>query len=603
MPNVLSATHLTLAFQDDDSTLTAVDDASFSLEAGKTLALLGESGCGKSLTSLALMRLLPIKGVYGQDSTIECSGQELLSLPERAMRHVRGKRVGMIFQEPMTALNPVLSIGTQLAEALQQHQTLSNGELRARILELLEDVEIDQPATRLRQYPHQLSGGQKQRIVIAMALASRPDIVIADEPTTALDVTIQAQILKLLKKLQQQYHMSVLLITHDLGVVKSMADKVCVMYAGQVIETADVEVFFKQPLHPYTQQMFFAVPTLDRRHKRLQAIPGQVPALDAMPSGCRFHPRCAHAFAGCDTEKPHLQEVRKQRQVRCHLYPEHEAPPSLPKEDAGWALKENNTPELLLSVQDLVVEFKAKQAWFSRQKPTVHGVDGLSFDLYQGRTLALVGESGCGKSTTAKAVLCLQAINSGRILYRGKEVSQLRGQAKKQFHKNIQIVFQDPFSSMNPRMTVADILAEGMLAQGVRGHELRKRLLGVLEQVSLPKASLSRYPHQFSGGQKQRISIARALVTKPEILVCDEPTSALDVSVQAQILNLLKNIQYEQKLSYLFITHNMGVVSYIADDVLVMRNGKAVETGSCEELFKHPKQAYTRELLGAVLTV
>ena len=602
MTSIIDIQHLSIGFKTPEHTVTAVDDVSFCLNPGETLVLLGESGCGKSLTSLAMMRLLPMFSAYGRKSEINLSGHDLLELPEQVMRGLRGRRLAMIFQEPMTALNPVLSIGQQLAEVIMQHQKMSRKAVHLRMLALLDEVDISEPEIRLRQYPHQLSGGQKQRVVIAMALANHPDVLIADEPTTALDVTIQAQILALLKKLQQQYQMSLLLITHDLGVVKAMADRVCVMYAGQIVESATVEQFFNQPLHPYVQKMFVSLPSMARRTQRLQVIPGQVPPLDDLPTGCRFNPRCAHVFARCHHEKPLLQTLPNNRLVRCHLYPEHMKPPALPVIKENWGLRSDDH-ELILSVQNLAVHFTTQRGLLGRPTNVCKAVDDLSFDLFKGKTLALVGESGCGKTTVSRVLLRLQAVTSGAVYYREKNVQHLGGRALREFRKKVQIIFQDPFSSMNPRMTVGEIIAEGMFAQGMRSTKIRHKLHLLLEQVNLPLNSLQRYPHQFSGGQRQRICIARALATEPELLICDEPTSALDVSVQAQILNLLKTLQHEFGLSYLFITHNMGVVSYIADDVLVMKNGHAVETGRCQQVFEHPVHPYTQRLLEGVLAI
>lgn len=585
MSKILEVQRLRVGFQSSKHQLIAIDEASFDLYPGETLVLLGESGCGKSLTSLAIMRLLSAEGVYDTKSKIKLGDNDLLEYPESLMRSLRGRRLAMIFQEPMTALNPVLSIGQQLAESLQQHEPVANAVLHERMLALLHDVEMPHPERRLHQYPHQLSGGQKQRVVIAMALANRPDVLIADEPTTALDVTIQAQILALLKKLQKQYHMSLLLITHDLHVVKAMANRVCVMYAGQIVELASVDEFFNQPLHPYVQKMMCSLPSWEKRNHHLQVIPGSVPTLDAMPSGCRFHPRCAHATDICTHKIPTEQVMANNRMIRCHLYPIHQQPPALPILDEVW-VSDTHSTESIVSVQAVCVEFD-----------DVKVVNNISFHLYQGKTLALVGESGCGKTTLSRALLRLQPIHAGMITYRGVNIATLRGLALHQFRKNVQIVFQDPFSSMNPHMTIDDILAEGLQAQGMRKAMIAKKQLELLEQVNLPRDCLHRYPHQFSGGQRQRIAIARALITQPEVLICDEPTSALDCSVQAQILNLLKTLQQEFGLAYLFITHNMNVVSYMADDVLVMRSGQAIEMGSCEQLFKAPANTYTKQLL------
>lgn len=599
MTGLADIKELSVAFQSGKDQLLAVDNISFNLKPGETLALLGESGCGKSLTSLALMRLLPKYGVYGANSEINLDGLDLLDLPEYMMRQFRGRRLAIIFQEPMTALNPVLTIGDQLAEALGKHHKLSRAELDARLIAMLKEVEIPYPDIRLKQYPHQLSGGQKQRVVIAMALANNPEVLIADEPTTALDVTIQAQILALLKKLQHEHHMSMLLITHDLGVVRAAASRVCVMYAGQVVEEATVEEFFQNVKHPYSQQLLASLPGFTKRGSRLQAIAGAVPVLGALPDGCRFHPRCAHAFSPCASTAPELQLI-SQRTVRCHLYPDKPELPSQTWVESKWP-EQRASADLLLSVNELCVHFKVGGSWFRKEKKIIKAVDGLSLQLHQGRTLALVGESGCGKTTASRAILRLLDKTSGDMTYRGQAIDHLKGAALRNYRKRVQIIFQDPWSSMNPRLTVGEIIAEGMIAQGVKPNDIQRKQLQLLTQVSLPANSLKRYPHQFSGGQRQRICIARALALEPEILVCDEPTSALDVSVQAQILNLLKELQIELGISCLFITHNMAVVSWLADDVLVMRHGKIVEAGSCEQILKNPQQAYTHELLSSVL--
>lgn len=599
--------HLTVAFQTSNNPpVVAVDDIAFTLHPGETLALLGESGCGKSLTSLALMRLLPGHGVYGARSQVLLDGSDdILDLPESLMRQLRGRRMAIIFQEPMTALNPVMRIGDQLAEAcypdhIRKPSWRPGTAAYQRLIRLLEDVDMPQPELRLRQYPHQLSGGQKQRVVIAMALANKPDILIADEPTTALDVTIQAQILTLLKTLQREYGMSLLLITHDLGVVRAVADRVCVMYAGQVVEEARVDDFFHQVKHPYAQQLLASVPTFRTRGERLQAIDGAVPTLEAMPTGCRFHPRCLHVMSRCATEVPLLQKEGA-RAIRCHLYPQQDALPPLPCRDESIEPMPDITEERLLSVRDLRVIYHSGAAWLKRNKTEVRAVDGVSFDLFKGRTLALVGESGCGKTTVSRALLRLLPITSGEVCYRNQSLASMNARALRDYRKRVQIVFQDPWSSMNPRMPVGDIIAEGLVVQGWSAKAIARRQRELLDQVNLPANSLTRYPHQFSGGQRQRISIARALATAPELLICDEPTSALDMSVQAQILNLLKSLQRELGLSCLFITHNMAVVSWLADDVLVMRNGQIVEAGSCEQVLNRPVEAYTRQLLASVL--
>ncbi|MCC5792302.1 MAG: ABC transporter ATP-binding protein [Legionellaceae bacterium] len=589
--------NLSLGFQQPEGVLAALDRVDFHLRAGETLALLGESGCGKSLTSQAMMRLLPMSAAYGRYSRVWLGDTDLLPLPEKLMRQIRGKRLAMIFQEPMTALNPVLTIGQQLGEALTRMGRGSRRALENRMLALLEEVEMPQPALRLRQYPHQLSGGQKQRVVIAMALACEPDILVADEPTTALDVTVQAQILALLRRLQQQHQMSILLITHDLTVVRAAADRVCVMYAGQVVEQARVQDFFSAVEHPYSQLLLHALPSVDKRHQQLDAIDGAVPSLGAMPAACRFHPRCPYVFERCTVEEPQLQ-AHEERQVRCHLYPEHKALPVYTRDPIVWPQKAI-AAEPLLEVKHLRIYFPGEKGVFGRVKSYITAVDDVSFSLRRGETLALVGESGCGKTTTSRAIMRLLATSGGHIYFAGKEVTTCRGKALANFRRQVQIIFQDPFSSMNPRMTVADIISEGMLAQGMSYSERQARLYRLLAQVNLPRNCLGRYPHQFSGGQRQRIGIARALACQPQLLICDEPTSALDVSVQAQILNLLKELQQEYHMAYLFITHDMSVVSYLADRVLVMRQGKMVEEGELLEILQHPQQDYTKTLLSS----
>lgn len=595
----MQITNLTVAFKTEKQLLTAVDDLNFTLQPGETLALLGESGCGKSITALSLIRLLPHTAVYGSASKVNLDAEDLLNLPEFLMRQLRGRRLSMIFQEPMTALNPVLRVGDQLAEAVRLCGQTSQLPLQERLITLLQEVEMSEPELRLRQYPHQLSGGQKQRIIIAMALANNPEILIADEPTTALDVTVQAQILKLLRRLQNRHQMRMLLITHDLGVVKAVADRICVMYAGQLVEEALVSDFFQQVKHPYSQQLLASLPTYDKRHFHLQAITGAVPSMDDLPLGCRFHPRCAHAFAECHTKMPLLQNLQH-RSVRCHLYPEHEKPPALVENQCAWNVQKPST-EVLLSAQNLCVHYYASGGFLNAKLPVIKAVDSLSFHLRRGETLALVGESVCGKTTVARALLHLLPITSGHIIYRDSHVENMNRAALREYRNRVQIIFQDPFSSMNPRMTISEIIAEGMLAQNLSSTVIQQRQIKLLDQVNLPKNCLQRYPHQFSGGQRQRICLARALATEPEILICDEPTSALDVSVQAQILNLLQELQVETQISYLFITHNMAVVSYMAHEVMVMKQGRVVEAGSCEALLAAPREAYTRELLSSIL--
>ena len=586
--------------------LLAVDGVDLQLRRGETLALVGESGCGKSALALALMRLLPAAGrICGGSVRFAC--RDLPSLSEREMRAVRGGGMAMIFQEPATSLNPVLSVGRQIGEVLERHAGLRGAAVRARTLELLDAVGIAEARRRIDAYPFQLSGGMKQRVMIAIALAGDPQLLIADEPTTALDVTIQAQIIDLLRRLQAERGMGLLLITHDLGVVAQMAQRVAVMYAGQIVETASSEAFFGTPFHPYARKLFAALPDTGRRGAPLATIAGQLPALGAMPVGCRFAERCAHAWARCRDEAPALYEAAGGQGVRCHLWADaqrlaavsavadetatHDAPTILP----------SSPRESLLSVSDLRVHFPIRRGVLQRPVGAVRAVDGLSFDLMPGRTLALVGESGCGKTTVGKAILQLLPASDGSVRLDGREWRGVTGRGLRTLRERVQMIFQDPFASLNPRLPVGEIIVEGMdaLAVGTPG-ERAAAVAALLAQVGLPADCARRYPHEFSGGQRQRIAIARALAVQPQLVICDEPTSALDVSVQAQILNLLMSLQDELGIAYLFVTHNLGVVDYLAHDVAVMYLGRIVERGRVDEVLRAPRHPYTRALLAAV---
>jgi peptide/nickel transport system ATP-binding protein len=589
-------------FAGSRSLLAAVDSIDFELRAGETLALLGESGCGKSATALSLLRLLPAAGrILGGE--IEFEGSDLLQLPEAEMRAVRGGGMAMIFQEPATSLNPVLTVGRQIGEVLERHLNLSGPACRERCLELLTAVGIADATRRLDEYPFQLSGGMKQRVMIATALAGNPRLLIADEPTTALDVTIQAQILDLLRRLQAERGMGMLLITHDLGVVAQMAQRIAVMYAGEIVEEAPREDFFDHPLHPYTQKLFAALPDLTRRGGRLETIPGQVPSLTAMPAGCRFAERCPHAWQRCRTEWPAWHEIAPGHRVRCHLL-DNAAEPSPAKTDTAAASMTILAADLpnILSVHDLRMHFPIRRGVLQRTVGYVKAVDGVSLQLARGRTLALVGESGCGKTTVGKAILQLIAPTGGSVQLDGRELTGLSRSTLRPLRRRMQMIFQDPFASLNPRLSVGEIIGEGMSALGVTSQEADRSAAfsALLHQVGLDSASVGRYPHEFSGGQRQRIAIARALAVQPELIVCDEPTSALDVSVQAQILNLLKALQDDLNLAYLFITHNFAVVEYLAHEVAVMYLGRIVEYGTVEEVLCSPQHPYTQALLSAV---
>jgi peptide/nickel transport system ATP-binding protein len=580
-----------------------VDGVSFSVEKGETFALLGESGCGKSMTALSLLRLNPQPVSRIVKGKIELAGQDLLNLSEAEMEHIRGRRIAMIFQEPQSSLNPVLSVEQQIGEALQWHFDINGDALHKRIIALLSSVGIPDPEQRIKAYPHQLSGGMKQRVMIAIALAGEPELLIADEPTTALDVTIQAQILDLLKQIQRDTGMAILLISHDLAVVAQMADHVAVMYAGQIVETAPREAFFKQVNHPYSQKLFEALPTEQKRQQQLTVIKGNVPALDTVFTGCRFVERCDKAISQCDQMPPRWYE--QQQGVRCHLYDPTYKSTSAPKQNeitpsAIQAIPSEQEPVLVLD--DLQVHFPIKKGLLQRTVGQVKAVDGVNLQLRQAETVALVGESGCGKTTVGKGILQLVKVTGGQVVYHDKVLNHLTNSELKKQRNALQIIFQDPYASMNPRMTVSQVIEEAMLAgpSVSNANERDKRITHLLERVGLDAKYKHRYPHEFSGGQRQRICIARALAADPKVLICDEPTSALDVSVQAQILNLLRELQQEFDLSYFFITHNISVVEYLAHRIAVMYLGRIVEQGSRDEILKSPKHPYTQALLAAV---
>ncbi|MGR9072372.1 MAG: ABC transporter ATP-binding protein [Gammaproteobacteria bacterium] len=527
---LLSVRGLSVAFESEQGASRVVDGIDFDIFPGQTFALVGESGSGKSMTALSVLRLLP-SGARLVADEVSFHGQNLLRWTEAELCRIRGRRVSIIFQDPMASLNPVQTIGDQIAEVIALHFKLGRKELENRVLKLLSQVEIPDPERRYRDYPHQLSGGQQQRVMIAIALAGEPDLLIADEPTTSLDVTIQAQILALLKDIQRRTGMSLWLISHDLALVSNMADHIAVMQRGQIVEAAKTREIFTNPSHPYTRQLLDALPSMD-------SCIGRV---------------------------------------------------------------EKDTADLL-NVQDFKVYYPVRKGLFKRVVGYVKAVDGVSLRLQRGKTLALVGESGCGKSTLGKGLLNLIPSTGGRVYLENEEIGRLDGEALRKKRAEMQIVFQDPFSSMNPRMLVGNIIDEGIrsLSPETKKTERRRIVKALLEQVGLTEDCADRYPHEFSGGQRQRICIARALAVEPKLIVCDEPTSALDVSVQAQIIRLLKELQEKKGVTYLFITHDLAVVSEIADEVAVMFQGKIIEQGGVEQVLKRPAHAYTKTLLGAV---
>jgi len=620
---MLEIDKLQVELDSESGLVRAIDGLQLAIERGETFALVGESGCGKSMTALALMRLLPENGyVAGGDITLGHGRDavDVLGLPESRMRQVRGGRIGMIFQEPATSLNPVMRIGRQIVEAIEAHTPLRGAAARSRAIDWLRRVGIPEPESRIDEYPFRMSGGQKQRVMIAIALAAEPEFLIADEPTTALDVTIQAQILDLLKDLQREKRMGMMLITHDLAVVSGMAHRVALMYAGQIIEVAPAAEFFAAPKHPYARALLRALPGAGRRDEPLEAIAGTVPPLTQTFAGCRFAPRCAQVMPRCTGALPELLALTPSHQVRCWLFaagegtlPQPSAPApasaSLPLAPAAVGRGERASPSAptapLLDVQNLRVRFPIRRGILQRVQGHFDAVDGVSFQVGHGQTLALVGESGCGKTTTGKAIVQLLrriADVDGRALLHGHDLLQMQGAELLAARRQVQIIFQDPFASLNPRMRVHDILEEGLvaLAPDLDATQRRSRIERLTDQVGLRRDALQRWPHEFSGGQRQRIAIARALAVEPRLIVCDEPTSALDVSVQAQILNLLRDLQRELGVSYLFITHNIGVVEYIADFVAVMRAGRIEEQGACADVLERPGRDYTRTLLAAV---
>ena len=619
MKTLLDIENLETLLHTGNAPVHAVDGLTLKILQGETFALLGESGCGKSMTALSIMRLLPDAGeiIAGQ---IKIDGTDLLQLPETEMRKIRGKRISMIFQEPMLSLNPVLTIAEQIAEVLKQHLNLSRQAANLRIQELLEQVGIPDARRRMHEYPFHFSGGMKQRAMIAMALAGEPELLIADEPTTALDVTIQAQVLDLLRQIQHRKNMAILLITHDLGVVAEMAQRVAVMYAGEIVELASRDDFFNHPAHPYSQQLFASLPGKQKRDQALAVINGNVPSLSQQFAGCRFVDRCNQSLALCHDTIPQWHPVSGQHQVRCHLFNKDFvciSSNSLVNNANPEAVNNTQTESvaaetLLLQITDLKVHFPIRKGLFKRVVGHVKAVDGVSLKISAGKTLALVGESGCGKTTIGKSILQLIQPTAGSVRFKEQELVALGRSQMRQIRSQFQIIFQDPYSSLNPRMRIFEILQEGMNALHVEkiNHtdannqspplSREKEIDALLQRVGLPADVKWRFPHEFSGGQRQRIAIARALAVNPQLLICDEPTSALDVSVQAQILNLLKSLQNNLGLAFLFITHNIAVVEYLADEVAVMYLGRIVEYGHIDEIIGCPRHPYTQALLSSV---
>jgi peptide/nickel transport system ATP-binding protein len=604
---ILSVRGLDVAFTGSGRSVPAVRGVDFDVHANEVLGIVGESGSGKSVTSLAITGLLPATARVS--GSIRLGGMEITTADRETLRRMRGNDVGMIFQDPTTTLNPVLPIGRQVIEGQVAHGRIGSAAAAGRAIDLLREVDIPDPAARAGQFPHQFSGGMRQRAVIAMAMSGQPRLIIADEPTTALDVTVQAQVLSVLARRQAESGAAVILITHDLGVIAEVAHRVAVMYGGRIVETGRVEEIFARPRHPYTIGLLRSLPRIDGAEERLVPISGQPPAPARMPSGCAFHPRCpiGRERTICAAEAPTLVAVGAAGHASaCHFSAEAETadtsarrPEPRPMTPEGAAKPAAEPP--LLRVDDLRVHFPIRAGLLRRQVGTVRAVDGVSLDLRAGETLGLVGESGCGKTTTARAIMGLVRATGGSVAFDGQDITNLPRADMRRVRRNMQYIFQDPYASLNPVRTVGDIVAEPLHIHGLfdqMGGE--KRIAELFELVGLSRTMLDRFPSEFSGGQRQRIGIARALALQPRLLILDEPVAALDVSIQAQVINLLQDLQRELRLAYLFVAHDLSVVRHISDRVAVMYLGRIVEESAKTDLYERPTHPYTQSLLSAV---
>jgi peptide/nickel transport system ATP-binding protein len=595
---LLRVAGLSVRFGDDAAPLTALDGVSFDVMRGETVCLVGESGSGKTVAALSILRLEGYKQARIVAGDIVFDGVNVVSLPEGKLHGLRGKRIGMIFQEPMTALDPVFTIGEQIVETILRHEPTSRADAWDRAVALLARVKIPDPHLRMRQIPQELSGGMRQRAMIAMALACGPDLLIADEPTTALDVTTQAQILLLLKDLQSASGMAILLITHDLGIAAAIADRVVVMYAGRVAEKAPVDEMFEQPWHPYTRGLLRSAVPLDGERRKLPAISGAIPRLDALPTGCRFHPRCPLAAPACRAESPALQRVGG-REVACWYAFEGEAVVATAEPAPVLAPAAPAGPPLLRLIE-LSKRFELRSRLFAKPLQ-VSAVDDVSLEITRGETFGLVGESGCGKSTLGRLIMQLERPSSGEIYFDDLSLIDPRGAERKRIRREMQMVFQDPSGSIDPRWTVEDVVAEPLVSH--ERHD-RKSLRSLVEEllviVGLDPTARTRYAHEFSGGQRQRIAIARAIALRPKFLVADEAVSALDLSVQAQIVNLLDDLRARLGLTCLFIGHGLHVVRHLSDRIGVMYLGRLVEVGPASEVFRRPAHHYTHDLIASI---
>ncbi|MGB9673264.1 MAG: dipeptide ABC transporter ATP-binding protein [Anaerolineales bacterium] len=614
MERLLQVENLWITYHTREARLSAVRNVDFSVERGKIVGLVGESGCGKSSIALALMRLLPPNGVVSNGKII-FQGQNLLDLSENEMRAVRGHRISMIFQDPMTSLNPVFSIEQQMVDAIlaraPQNQKPSRSAARQEAIAMLERVGIPDAFHRIHDYPHQFSGGMRQRIMIALALQSNPALLIADEPTSALDVTLEAQITELIRSLRDELQTSILYITHDLGIVAQLCDEVIVLYAGNIVETGDVWSLFKKPRHPYTQALLRSHPTYETNTRFLATIPGRVPSLSNLPPGCKFAPRCPFAQDRCHQEDPLAVEIEGQK-VCCHIYqpdwrfPAKTATPApalenLEKSEFGEGYREKTTP--IVKGAKVEVNFQEQIGLLSnllgQKSIPLKAVRGIDIMVYRGETLAVVGESGSGKTTLGRTILGLENATSGEIVVDGKSLSEVNPGQKRAMRAKMQMIFQDPISSLSPRKTVSELLLEPFRIHNIAVNP-QDKVAELLEMVGLSTEQANKYPHQLSGGQARRVGIARALALNPALLVADEPTAGLDVSVAAGILNLMKELREKFGLTYILITHNLNVVRFVADRVAVMYLGQIVEIGDAETIFSQPKHPYTEALISAI---